>query len=339
MNQIDGMFWNIPANDLTAKLNTTSKGLTTEEAQKRIESMGLNLLKAKKKMDALTLLLAQFKSPIILILLFAAMLSYFLHDTTDSIIILTIVLVSGLLGFWQEKGAATAVQKLLEMVQTKTSVLRDGHEQEIPTEQVVPGDCLLLESKDLFVDEATLTGETFPVDKEIDVLPPDTPLAKRTNCLFMGTHIVSGHANAVVVKTGKRTEFGKISEELKLRPPETEFEHGIRRFGYFLMGVTTMLVILIFAFNVYLHRPIVDAFLFSFALAVGLTPQLLPAIISINLSHGANKMAQRKVIVKRLAAIENFGSMNVLCSDKNRHAYPGRGAYRYCRRSQWQRKR
>jgi len=148
------------------------------------------------------------------------------------------------------------------------------------------------------------------------VLPADTPLGQRTNSLWMGTHIVSGSANALVSLTGKETEFGKVSERLMLKPQETEFEHGIRRFGYFLGEVTLVLVVLIFAINVYLQRPVLDSFLFSLALAVGLTPQLLPAIISINLAHGAKKMAQKKVIVKRLASIENFGSMNVLCSDK-----------------------
>jgi Mg2+-importing ATPase len=132
----------------------------------------------------------------------------------------------------------------------------------------------------------------------------------------MGTHVVSGSATAIIVHTGKETEFGKVSERLTLRPQETEFEHGIRRFGYFLMEVTLVLVVSIFAINVFLARPVLDSFLFSLALAVGLTPQLLPAIISINLSHGAKRMAQKKVIVKRLSSIENFGSMNVICSDK-----------------------
>jgi Mg2+-importing ATPase len=181
---------------------------------------------------------------------------------------------------------------------------------------IVPGDGLLQESKDLFVDEAMLTGETFPAEKTVGLLPAETPLGQRTNALWMGTHVVSGSATALVVRTGKETEFGKVSERLKLRPQETDFEHGIRRFGYFLMEVTLVLVVAIFAINVYLARPVLDSFLFSLALAVGLTPQLLPAIISINLSHGAKRMAQQKVIVKRLSSIENFGSMNVICSDK-----------------------
>ncbi len=253
----------------------------------------------------------------------------FLHDPVDASIILTIVVISGLLGFWQEHGASNAVQKLLAMVQIKAAVLRDGNQQEIPVEEIVPGDivilnagdivpgdCLLLESKDVFVDEAMLTGETFPVEKAISVLPADTALAQRTNAVWMGTNIVSGNAKALVIGTGKETQFGKVSERLKLKAPETDFERGIRRFGYFLGEVTLILVVIIFAVNVYLHRPVLDSFLFSMALAVGLTPQLLPAIISINLAHGAKKMAQKKVIVKRLASIENFGSMNILCSDK-----------------------
>jgi P-type Mg2+ transporter len=273
--------------------------------------------------------LAQFKSPLILILFFAAGLSCFLHDPVDASIILAIVLASGLLGFWQERGAAHALEKLLAIVQTKAVALRDGVERETPVEEIVtgdvvilspggnlPGDCLILESQDLFVDEATLTGETYPVAKAAATLPPETPLSQRTNTLFMGTHVVSGHGQAVVVGTGRATEFGKVSERLKLRPPETDFERGVRRFGYLLMEVTLVLVIAIFAINVYFQRPVLDAFLFSMALAVGLTPQLLPAIISINLAHGAKRMAQAKVIVRRLASIENFGSMNVLCSDK-----------------------
>ncbi|MFZ3137997.1 MAG: magnesium-translocating P-type ATPase [Thermodesulfovibrionales bacterium] len=323
------VFWSIPAAELFQQLQTTSQGLTNDEARQRFIRYGANLLKPKKRSNTLTLLLSQFKSPIILILIFASGLSFFLHDPVDAGIILAIVLVSGLLGFWQERGAANAIEKLLSIVQIKAEVLRDGAMREIPVEEIVPGDivilnagdvipgdCLVVESKELFVDEASLTGETYPEDKIPGILPEETPLAQRTNTLFMGTHVVSGSAKALVVHTGKGTEFGKVSERLALRPFETEFEHGVRKFGYFLMEVTLLLVIIIFAVNVYLARPVLDSFLFSLALAVGLTPQLLPAIISVNLAHGAKQMAQKKVIVKRLASIENFGSMNVLCSDK-----------------------
>jgi len=322
-------YWSILQPDLLTQLNAKQEGLSTEEAKKRLIQYGANLLKPPKRSDILALLISQFKNPIILTLIFAAGLSAFLHDPADAIIIIAIVLISGLLGFWQEKGAVDALEKMLAIVKIKTTVLRDGKEQDIVLEDVVPGDIvilnagdaipadsLILESTDLFVDEATLTGESFPVEKNAGLLHTETPLAKRTNSLFMGTHVISGTARVVVIYTGKQAEFGKISEKLKLRPQETEFEHGIRRFGYLLLEVTLLLVIAVFAINVFFHRPVLESFLFSLALAVGLTPQLLPAIISINLAHGAKIMAQQKVIVKRLASIENFGSMNVLCSDK-----------------------
>ena len=319
----------MPAAELLQELQTTAAGLSAEEARQRLVRFGANRLRPRKKSDVLTLLVSQFKSPIILILLFATGMSFFLRDPVDAGIILGIVLVSGLLGFWQERGAANAVEKLLAMVQVKATAMRDARPVEVILDEIVPGDvvvlaaggvipadCLILEATDLFVDEATLTGETYPVEKSALGVAAGTPLAKRTNALWMGTHVVSGTGKALVVLTGKETEFGKVSGRLNLRPEETEFEHGVRRFGYFLVEVTLLLVIGIFAANVYLARPVLDSFLFSLALAVGLTPQLLPAIISINLAHGAKRMASQKVIVKRLAAIENFGSMNVLCSDK-----------------------
>ncbi len=329
MDQNSNLFWSISVKELLDGLHSTINGLSSSDAKNRLTTYGPNRLKPQKRSGAFSLLFIQFKSPIILILIFATGLSLFLHNIVDASIILAIVIISGLLGFWQEYGASNAVEKLLAIVQIKAAVFRDGKKSEIHIEEVVPGDiaglsagdivpgdCLLLESKDLFVDEAMLTGETFPVEKAVSVLAADTPLAKRTNVVWMGTHIVSGSAKGLVILTGKNTEFGKVSERLKLKAPETEFEHGIRRFGYFLGEVTLVLVVIIFAINVYLQRPVLDSFLFSLALAVGLTPQLLPAIISINLAHGAKKMAEKKVIVKRLASIENFGSMNIICSDK-----------------------
>lgn len=329
MNASIPNFWSIPAKDVLNTLNATSNGLNSDEAAGRLKSYGANTLKRKGGNSTLMLLVNQFKSPIIIILLIACILSFSLSDPTDAIIILAIVLASGLLGFWQEKGASDAISKLLAIVQIKANVIRDGKQIEIPTEQVVPGDIvilnagdaipadgLIIESKDLFVDEATLTGETFPAEKKAGVTAVDTLISHRDNMLFMGTHVVSGTATAVMVSTGVNTEFGKISDRLKSAPALTDFEIGIKKFGYLLMQVTLVLVVIIFATNVFLHKPVLDSFLFSLALAVGLTPQLLPAIISINLSHGAKRMAEQKVIVKRLSAIENFGSMNVFCSDK-----------------------
>ena len=322
-------FWSLAAPSALDALRTTPAGLSAAEATGRLATYGANRLHAKKKTGAPALLLSQFKSPITVILIAAATLSFFLHDPTNGTIILGIVLASAILGFWQERGATQAVSKLLDLVRVRSTILRDGQQAEIAVEDVVPGDIvvlnagdvvpadgLILESRDLFVDEAALTGETYPAEKGEGILPAETPLARRSNSLFMGTHIVSGTASAVVVATGLGTEFGKIAHRLRLRPPETEFERGIRRLGPLLMEVTLVLVLAIFAINVGFQRPILDSLLFSLALAVGLTPQLLPAIISVNLSHGARRMAAKHVIVKRLASIENFGSMDVLCSDK-----------------------
>ena len=239
------------------------------------------------------------------------------------------MIISGVLGFWQERGANRSVETLLAKVRTTSRVLRGGVPRDIPAEETVcgdvlalsagdtiPGDCRVIESNNLYMDEAALTGETFPAIKSAGALPPDTPLGQRSNTILMGTHVVSGSASAVVVRIGRETEYGKISGRLKFRPPETEFERGVRRFGYLLMEITLIMLILIFAFNIFLKRHFLDSMLFALALAVGLTPQLLPAIISINLAKGAARMAGKKVIVKRLESIENFGSMNILCTDK-----------------------
>ncbi|MHB1376570.1 MAG: magnesium-translocating P-type ATPase [Candidatus Humimicrobiaceae bacterium] len=322
-------FSNIPIDELLRNLKTSLDGLSSDEASKRQRIYGRNTLNTKKSSNTFLLLLSQFKSPIILILIFAAILSIFLRDSNDAIIILIIILISSLLGFWQERGADNAVEKLLSRVQINAAVLRNGKEIEIPSNEIVPGDIIMLnagdlipgdmvliESKDFYVNESALTGESFPVNKLPGEVEKDSSISKRINTLFMGTSVTSGIAKAVVVNIGKNTVFGNISERLNLKPVENDFERGVKKFGYLLMEVTIGLVLVIFTINIFLKKPVVDSFLFSLAIAVGLTPQLLPAIISINLSHGAKKMAQNKVIVKKLSSIENFGSMNILCSDK-----------------------
>ena len=322
-------FWSKSAGEIFQELKTGPEGLSSEEAERRLLQYGMNSIKAKKETSSLTLLLSQFNDPIILILLFATALSVYLKEVTDALIIFAIVIVSGLLSFWQERGANNAVKKLLELVQIKAAVLRDREEIEIGIRDVVPGDivilnagdavpgdCLIIESVSLFADESALTGETYPVEKQAGMSAPDAELASIKNCLWMGTHVISGTCKAVVVNTGEGTKFGQIARQLKLREPETEFERGIRRFGYMLMVVTIVLVFSIFAINIIFKKPIIDAFMFSLALAVGLTPQLLPVIISNNLSRGAKEMTKLDVIVKRLSSIENLGSMNILCSDK-----------------------
>jgi len=337
MNSAIHEFWSVSAEALLERLGTSNQGLTGDEAQRRAEMYEPSRLARSRGPSRAWLLLAQYKSPIILILIVASLLSLVLHDLTDAVIILAIILVSGLLGFWQEVRAADAVRKLLDMVKVKSVVLRDGRETEVAVEEVVPGDIvvlaagasvpadgLLLEARDVFVSEAALTGETYPVEKAAGVLSAGTPLAQRRNALFLGTHIISGIGTAVAVHTGRNTEFGKVSQRLRSRPPETEFERGLRHFGYFLMEVTLLLVVVIFVVNAYYERPVLEALLFSLALAVGLTPQLLPAVVSVNLAHGTREMATEKVIVKHLSSIENFGSMNLLCSDKTGTLTEGR---------------
>ncbi|WP_199118048.1 magnesium-translocating P-type ATPase [Pedobacter sp. ASV28] len=322
-------FWHLSQQEALSMLSVDLKGLDTEQVADRTKQYGPNTIKDQRSTSGILLFLLQFKSPVTLLLIGAAILSAFLGDVADMIIILIIVIISSILGFWQERGAANAVRELLKMVQIRCTVVRAGKPVELPIEAVVPGDvvlltagdivpgdALLLDSQELFVDEAAFTGETYPVEKNCEVLPPNTPLSKRSNSLFMGSHIISGKATALIIHTAKETEFGKISAQLQTRIPETDFERGIKRFGYMLMEITLILVIIIFALNVLLHKPVLDSFLFSLALAVGLTPQLLPAIVSVNLAKGAKRMANQQVIVKRLSSIENLGSMNILCSDK-----------------------
>ena len=322
-------YWSLTLQDQITRLRSSSKGLTSAEAQERLQSFGPNQLQVKTKTTPLTLFINQFKSPIILILLFATGVSAILKDWVDAVIISVIVLSSAMLSFVQEYSASNAAEKLRSRITLKTKVLRDSQFQDIPTEQVVSGDVvmlsagslipadgIILEAKDFFVNQAVLTGETFPVEKKPGVVPVNASLAERTNIVFMGTNVRSGNAQVLIVETGLHTAFGQIANRLTLRPPETEFERGIKKLGYLLSEVMFILVLAIFFFNVFFHKPILDSLLFSVALAVGLTPQLLPAIININLSKGSQALAQSGVIVRRLESIENFGSMDILCTDK-----------------------
>ena len=322
-------YWNMQLENLFSRLESSEKGLTDEQAQERFNLFGANSLETRSQTSSLGLFFNQIKSPIVLILLFATAISAVLRDWVDAIIITLIVLGSALLSFWQEYGAKNAAEKLRAQVTINASVLRGGQYRLIPVEQIIPGDVVqlsagslvpadgvLLNGHDFFVNQAVLTGETFPVEKKPGLSPKEANLAERSNVIYMGTNVRSGTASYMVVHTGSRTVYGEIARRLTLRPPETEFERGIRRLGYLLTEVMFLLVLVIFSLNVYFQKPILDSLLFSIALAVGLTPQLLPAIININLSKGSQQMAAHGVIVKRLESIENFGSMDILCTDK-----------------------
>ncbi len=322
-------YWSKPVDEIAQSLHSSMNGMSEEGAQEVLQHVGPNSIKSKERVTPLGLFINQFKSPIVIILIFATLISAFLQDWADAVIILLIVVGSALLSFYQEYSAHDAAEKLKEQVSFKTNVLRDGKSVSIPTEEIVPGDVVLLsagslipadglviEAKDFFVNQAVLTGETFPVEKTAGVVAENAGLPGRTNVVFMGTNVRSGSAKALIVETGLNTAFGQIAGRLTLRPPETEFEHGIKRLGYLLTEVMFILVLSIFFFNVIFHKPVLDSLLFSIALAVGLTPQLLPAIININLSKGSQQMAKHGVIVRRLESIENFGSMDILCTDK-----------------------
>ncbi|MGB8253605.1 MAG: magnesium-translocating P-type ATPase [Anaerolineaceae bacterium] len=322
-------YWSRPAEQLLSELHSTQNGIQQTQAENRIKQYGLNTLKAQRRATALQLFLYQFKSPLVLILIFAAIVSAFMGEWIDASIVLAVVIGSTMLGFVQEYRAGNAVEKLRSQVTIKSSVLRDGQPRMLPSEQVVPGDVVLLsagslipadgvvlEANDFFINQAVLTGETFPVEKKAGIATAKASLGERTNCVFMGTSAGSGSARVLIVQTGKSTIFGQIAERLNLRPPETEFERGIARFGHMLTQVMLVMVVIVLAVNIFLAKPPIDSLLFALALAVGLTPELLPAIISITLSHGAQQMAKRGVIVRRLNAIENFGSIDVLCTDK-----------------------
>jgi Mg2+-importing ATPase len=324
----DVAFWSVPLSQLLDRLKSSEQGLTQADAANRLAHT--RQLKARKH-SAWSLLLDQFKNPIILLLLGSATLSFSMPgEQTNAWIIIFILLASGLLGFWQELSAADAVAKLMGMIETKATVIRDGQDREVPLEAIVPGDvlrlsaghmipgdCRLIAGRDLFLNEAALTGESFPMEKVPGEVAEHTSLGQRTNSLYLGTHVISGMATAVVVGTGRDTEFGKISERLEHKPPVTGFELGLRQFGQLLIKVVLVIVVVVFAVKVgFKGEPVAGSLLLALSLAVGMTPQLLPAVTSVVLAAGAKAMAKHKVIVKQLLSIENLGSMTVLCSDK-----------------------
>jgi len=321
----------LPEDEFLSRLNTSANGLTVEEAEKRLEVYGSNEIVSKKRVPPFLEFLFHFKSPVTIILTIAAIISGFVGDALDAGIIILIVLVSVSLDFTQEYRAGRAAEALIKRVATTATVFRNGTRQEIEISQLVPGDAVLLSAgdivpadarvisaRDFFVDQSALTGESFPVEKTAQPVQGAVIADSNrwNNYLFMGTSVTAGTATTVIVKTGSSTEYGEIARKSAERKPETEFEGGLRRFGYLIMQVTFVLIIAVFFINALFKRSIIDSLLFSVALAVGLTPGLLPVILSINLSRGATAMSRKGVIVKRLAAIQNFGSMDILCSDK-----------------------
>ena len=295
----------------------TEPGLTSAEAARRLAQYGPNEPVPVRRFSALQQFLRLFANPLVLILLVAALVSSLLGQPVDAAIIVTIVLLGVGLNFWQTFRSGRAAEQLRASVMPTATVLRDARWQEIPLAGVVPGDYFrlsagdlipadaqLIESRDLAVQQSALTGESLPVDKHA----PDM--------VFLGTSVVSGTAAAVAAATGPRTQFGGIAERVASRAPDTEFEHGLHRFSVLILQTTVVLVLFILTTSLALKRDPFESLLFAVALGVGLTPEFLPLIASIALTEGAVRMARDQVIVKHLPAIQNFGSIDVLCSDK-----------------------
>jgi len=305
-------------------------GLSSGEARSRLAQSGPNLFRGHAERPWILQFLARFKNPLVLLLLAASAVSAFTGETANFAIITVIVLMSVTLDFVQERRAGQAAASLRQSVSVRANVIRDGKPVEVPLAEVAPGDLavlsagdmvpadgLLLDAQDLFVKQAVLTGESYPVEKRPGQLAPDaTELQDAANAVFMGTTVISGSARMFVVKTGAGTAIGAIADSLARQPPATAFEVGTHRFGLLIMRLTLLLVLFVLLVNAFTHKPWLESFLFAVALAVGLTPELLPMVVSVTLSRGALHMAEKRVIVKRLAAIQNLGSMDVLCTDK-----------------------
>lgn len=279
-------------------------------------------------MREIKLFVWQFRSPLMLMLVGAVILSAFVWEISDVAIILSILLATGILGFFQERNANNAIEKLQSMIRIKNIVIREGKRIEIEGKNIVvwdllllaagdiiPADCYILESNELHVNEASLTGESYPVRKTSTPTEESAPLEKRDNALWQGTNIVSGTASAIVVATGSNTVFGSIAKSMEV-VHETAFEKGIKEFGFFLMKITVVLSLWVLAINILGREPIIDSILFALALAVGMAPELLPAIMTISMSAGAKRMLEKKVIVKTLSSIQNLWEINMLCTDK-----------------------
>ncbi|MFI4975374.1 MAG: magnesium-translocating P-type ATPase [Caulobacterales bacterium] len=326
----DVAFWKQPPDLALKALDTTEAGLTSQEASARLLKYGENNATAAKRTPAWLRFGRRFANPLVLILLVASGLSAATGDVPSFVIVASIVLLSVVLDFVQESRAQNAVDALRAQVALRTSVLRDGAEATIPVSDVVPGDIvrlaagdlvpadgLLLSGRDFFVNQALLTGESYPVEKQAsDQGDAATEVADAANVALAGTSVVSGGAVVLVCETGARTTLGQIADTLIAKPPPTSFEIGLRRFSMLLLRITFLLVLLVMAESMAFHRPWLQSLIFALALAVGLTPELLPMIMTITLARGAIRLSQKRVIVKRLPAIHNLGAMDVLCTDK-----------------------
>jgi P-type Mg2+ transporter len=325
-----GLFWQLSLAELKRQLDADEKGLSVAEAAARLARFGPNTLEAKRTYSLLLKVLGRFRNPLVLVLLVAASISAATGDIVSFGIVSAIVVASVLLDSFQEHRAERAAEALRLSVALHERALRDGQETTIRAEELVPGDVVLLAAGDLvpadgrvaaardfFVNEALLTGESYPTEKQaVSEGIQSSELGRAVNAAFMGTSVISGSATLLVCATGKATQIGEISGTLRHAPPLAALEKGTYAFGLLIVRLTVLLVLFVLLVNILFHRPLLQSFLFALALAVGLTPELLPMIVSVTLARGALRMAKERMIVKRLAAIHDLGSMDVLCTDK-----------------------
>ncbi len=329
MNQYPAhIFWDKTTSFWMNHFNTNENGYSNEQVDDLSSQNKPQAVSENTFIFDLKTFIGQFKSPLMLLLIAAVLLSAFLGDTSDVFIILFIVLSTGTLSFFQERNAQNIVKKLQSLLAHQCMVFRNGKAYEIPSKQLLPGDlvvfsagdlipadCLIMDCNELHVNESSLTGESFPVRKNSEQTAAESSLSQRSNCLWMGTNVISGSAKAIVIHTNEQTLFNQIVVRSHVNMP-TSFEKGINDFGLFLMKITLVLALFIFGVNMYFHENLFDAGLFALALAVGMAPELLPAITTIAMSAGAKRLLAKKVIVKKLNAIQNLGEINLLCTDK-----------------------
>lgn len=323
-------FWNQPIAALLAELGTSVEGLTSAEAEKRLVRYGPNDATAPRRSPGWLRFLGRFGSPLVIILLVASALSAVTGDLASFVIVLTIVVLSVLLDFVQETRAQNAVAALQDKVALRADVRRDGAMAQAAVAALVPGDVVtlcagdlvpadgrLLAGRDFFVNQALLTGESYPVEKRAaDPIEPVAEIGEAANAALAGTSVISGSATLLVCRTGRATALGMLAGTLIAKPPPNAFETGLHRFSGLILRITVVLVLFVMAESLMFHRPWLDSLMFALALAVGLTPELLPMIVTVTLARGAVRLARRSVIVKWLPAIHNLGAMNVLCTDK-----------------------
>jgi len=323
-------YWSISSSDVLDQFQSSEKGLNRSQVNERLIRYGTNEIGKRKVRTGLFIFLSQFKNPLVIILIGASIVAGFLGELTDATIIIVIVAINGLLGFYQEYRSERAVERLGKYITFTATVIREGEKRQVNTKQLVPGDVVLLGTGDvvpsdmrllnvdeLSIDESTLTGESYPVRKTSSEISAESPpIHEMKNIAFMGTYVKGGEGVGVIIATGKDTYLGKTAQLLKKIKRESEFQKNMTKFGYTLIKIVLASVVLIFLINVLLVRDIISTILFSVALAIGMVPEALPIVITITLSTGALLLAKKNVIVKRLVSVEDLGNVDVVCTDK-----------------------